>query len=314
MMDEVAYKTLDDILYDIDQNQMANDPFLSQTIADPPPPVSNGLTNPGGAEQSLDVKPEPYHVDTPITISAGTLGIDLQATDSTKAVVPENGTSYRSYRVRKDAKLLVDLTGLAPVWNPNLKYKIWIGYQNRSIELPVEIQDPEKRREDGNNSPASLAVFALTYNSKDTYVNWYRESKDGPIVAEVSNWNNDLFIKFLAVSSELKKGNGWRLNVQVDIADNQAILAQVDVKCLKIIRDVGVKRTFSASNATHALLPPSPATSEEGSDKDEDIRIPDIRSMSMEELIAKRSQINKIFDAEVLRRCVELETKRPRMD
>jgi len=156
-----------------------------------------------------------------------------------------------------------------------------------------------------------LAVFALASNSKDTHVNWYRESDDGPIVAEVINWNRDLFIEFLAVSSELKKGNGWRLNVQVDIADNQAILAQVDVKCLKIIRDVGVKRTFSASNATHALLPPSPVTSEEGSDKDEDIRIPDIRSMSVEELIAKRCQINKIFDAEVLRR---LETKRPRMD
>jgi len=312
MMEEFAYKILDDILFDdVDKNQKTNDPFLSQAIADPPS-VNNGLTNSGGAEQSIDVKTEPYHVDTPITISAGTLGIDLQATDSTKAVVPENGTSYRSYRVRKDAKLSVDLTGLAaPVWSPNLKYKFWIGYQNRAIELPVENRDPLKRKEDGNNSPASLAVFALSSNSKDTHVNWYRESNDGPIVAEVINWNKDLFIEFLAVSSELKKGNGWRLNVQVDIADNQAILAQVDVKCLKIIRDVGVKRTFSASNATHALLPPSPITSEEGSDKDEDIRIPDIRSMSVEELIAKRNQINKIFDAEVLRR---LETKRPRMD
>jgi len=280
----------------LDHNQQVNDPMLCTGID-----LENtnddimGLPPPTNEEAYKTVKTEPYyHSDTAITFPSS-LGIKFKATDSTKSVFEEKEAS--SYRVRKGSKLTLDIISgdgpLVRAVSPCLKFRFWIGYQNISFEFPVEIQDPEMRKA-GGTSPSLeyLSVFALSTTSKDTKINWFRATDNDAIVAEVVNWNSDLFIKFKSVSSERLGGKGWKFNMEVvDQTDNNIGRAEAYIKSLKIIREGGgVKRSFSTSTNVNLPLSPANSSGDEVSDKEEAENKMDLKSMSMDDLLNARAR------------------------
>jgi len=204
------------------------------------------------------------------------LNIRLHPTDPTKSVLPDEDEGL--YMVRNNSNLQLELfpsmvVGMKP------RIKIWVTYRNLSYQHPVKIQDEEVKA--GANSVSSLAVFALIKADTTTNIEWYYGSQ-GEIVADISNYQLLPFIKFTSVSSEVKKGNGWILNVSAEF-DQTIIAGKVGVKSLKIIRSKtaggGIKRKRMSSTCSGAILPPSPISSEDGSDREESIT-----AMTKEEL------------------------------
>lgn len=205
------------------------------------------------------------------------LNIKLHPTDPTKSVLAEDEGSYN---VRKDSNLRLELMygmGLiAPGLKPRLK--IWVSYRNISYKLPVQTQDEELKA--GATAFQSLAVFALRPADNTTTIEWY-QGPQGEIVASVSNYEEIPFIKFTSVSSEVKRGNGWILHCQLEWEDQSVTSGTVGVKSLKIIRSKtagGIKRKRNSSTGS-TILPPSPITSEDGSDREDTIT-----AMTKEEL------------------------------
>jgi len=275
----------------LDHNQQVNDPMLCTGIDLENTNLIMGLPPPTEGVYKA-VKTELHHSDTASIPSS--LGIKFKATDSTKSVFEEKEAS--SYRVRKGSKLNIDIiSGEGPLVRALslcLRFRFWISYQNISFEFPVEIQDPEMRKA-GGTSPSLeyLSVFALSTASKDTKINWFRATDNDAIVAEVVNWNSDLFIKFKSVSSERQGGKGWKFNMEVvDQTDNNIGRAEAFIKSLKIIREGGVKRSFSTSTNVNLPLSPANSSGDEVSDKEEAENKMDLKSMSMDDLLNARAR------------------------
>merc|ERR1712154_18722 len=157
------------------------------------------------------------------------------------------------FQVRKDASLKLRLET-----DENIavrKMILWITYKNPSYQLPVEVQDPEQR----SGGLESLAVFRQAPGSKGAPIVWEKNA-DGTIMATVEN-STDLFISFRAVSSEVKKGQGWIFHAAlINYQGNVVANGSVNVKSLKIIRINDLKRKRQPSYSS--MMTPSPSSSE----------------------------------------------------
>ena len=100
-------------------------------------------------------------------------------------------------------KLKLDANGLV---NRVAYYTLraWVTYKNQSYSYRVEVMDPDSKKD---HQLESLSVFSLGEK-----VTWTLDGKH--IVGQVNAFKmtDSLFVKFRAVSSEVKKGNGWIFN------------------------------------------------------------------------------------------------------
>jgi len=253
------------------------------------------------------VKPEPIKA-SPSTDSLPkppSLGMSLakEQSDKTKSVLCDS-SSTNSFLVKKDALLCIEFD--KKIGNDIAKVEFWTTFKNDACGLPVECMDPGLRSAD--DSPSALSVFQLTSGGQNKLAIDYFRDQDGIIMAKVEPFaETNIYVKFKAVSSEVKQGRGWYFHSRMlDRFGNVIAQDTIEVKSLKIIRSGGepnvknLKRKREPSFNESMMMTPSPSTSSEfssSSSSENDDDFSDLPSMTPEEVQAMhlKNQL-KIFE------------------
>jgi len=238
------------------------------------------------------------------------MDISFKKTDDTKAVEEDFEGGWKA---RKGATLQLVLSSKTELKG---KLEISMHYGNPSVDRPVEIQDWDERKK-AVDDLQSLAVFSIT-NTCAQYkpVKWRRNSLSQPIVASIDDIRckgeegegDDLFVRFISVSSIQKRGMGWVMEVKIkDEQDNVVGQGSANLKVLKILRDL--KRKRQRQDSDDSMYHSSPASNV--SDNDLDIESMTVSKMvqlhkSNRQEIKAKEQINDLITAELAKRSIQI--------